>query len=205
MELTCFKCNRRIRVNEGTQELAVHLRWVHGNWGSTEDRLICCQNGCMETFTLMNSFLRHIRLFHLAVPIRNPNDVEIQNLELENNVGSDSEPESEDQDDPELADIEYLDNFDEYVVKQAAALLIVKLRSSASVTFSTIEKVIKGTKVIFSDTLQALRHHTLSVMQNHGIDQNADDVQELFLIKVFFLRKPIFWLGRHHINKWTIC
>ncbi|XP_038063309.1 uncharacterized protein LOC119734000 [Patiria miniata] len=186
MELTCFKCNRRIRVNEGTKELAVHLRWVHGIWGSTEERLICCQNGCMKTFTLMNSFLRHIRLFHMFAPIiKNPNGQEIQNHELENdehNAGSDSEPEEEDQDadDPEQADIEYFNNFDEDLVKQVAALLIVKLRSSASVTFSTRDKVINGTKVIFSNTLQALRQHTLSVMQNHGIDPNADDVQELF-------------------------
>ena len=64
-------------------------------------------------------------------------------------------------------------------MKGLAASLIVKLRSSASVTLTTINKVINGTKDIISDTLQVIRHHTLNVLRNHGIDPNADDVGQL--------------------------
>lgn len=126
----------------------------------------------------MNSYLKHIRKFHMCAPM-NPNNeaVEVEGVDVQ-----DSDQES-DQDNQEIGeqndDQDYFETFDELSLKRLAASLIVKLRSAASVTLTTIDKVISGTKEIIGATVQALSHHTLNVLRNHGVDPNAADVQEL--------------------------
>ena len=51
-------------VQGDTRNLATHLRGIHGVTGMGQQKLICNQQGCSKTFTLMNSLLKHIRRFH---------------------------------------------------------------------------------------------------------------------------------------------
>ena len=82
MELTCFLCNARILANDGTKKLSTHLRWVHGILSSSERKLVCSQNGCYKTFTLLNSYLKHSRRFHLSeLNDRNPNNEAVNEVD----------------------------------------------------------------------------------------------------------------------------
>ena len=72
-KLMCFKCQRVIQV-DGTKGFGYHLRAFHAV-GSSGDKLVCGQSGCMQTFYLMNSFLKHIRVKHMPIP-RDANVVE---------------------------------------------------------------------------------------------------------------------------------
>ncbi len=57
--------------------------------------------------------------------------------------------------------------------------MIMRLKSSAAVPFSAIENVMRASKVMFQDTLGALKHNMLHVFQTHGVDTTSADVQEL--------------------------
>ena len=64
MDVTCFKCGKKIHATRATRALALYLRACHTTTGPNE-QLVCSQNGCQRTFNLMNSLLNHIRHEHL--------------------------------------------------------------------------------------------------------------------------------------------
>lgn len=64
MDVTCFKCEKNIHAKDASRALARHLRACHTTAGPGE-QLVCGQNGCKRAFSLMNSYLRHIRRVHL--------------------------------------------------------------------------------------------------------------------------------------------
>ena len=47
----------------------MHLRTHHAVYGRHEQKLICGQNGCLKTFTLMNSLLQHIKRKHSNINV----------------------------------------------------------------------------------------------------------------------------------------
>lgn len=175
MDVTCFKCGKTINTNNATRGLARHLRACHAITGQGE-KLVCGQNGCRRTFSLMNSFLRHIRRIHLNANLQlqaeQPNDQEL--------LGEDP-PMDEDDQEENMSEEEanYVETFNLDVLKQLALSMIMKLKSSAAVPFSAIASVMHGTKVMFQDTLTALKHNMLHVMQMHNVDTTSADVQHL--------------------------
>lgn len=185
MALTCFKCRKPVK---DTRQLALHLRVFHAII-PTFERLVCGQHGCMKTFTLMNSYLRHIRLQHLADDLNEfPEDQNENNPNDENDPGDENVHDDEIEQDGNVdvsdnlisceQELDYLVNFDEDALKALAISLLLKLRSSL-LPFSAIQHVMNGVQDMFQDTLSSLKHNMLSVLSNHGVDEDAADVQEL--------------------------
>ncbi len=180
MDVTCFKCGKGIHATRATRALALHLRACHTTTGPNE-QLVCGQNGCQRTFNLMDSFLSHIRHKHLNQNLherhrgieqhsRNGNDP----LETETESGNSSDDDRFDEDESH-----YLETFSVANLKKLAFSMIMRLKSSAAVPFSAIENVMRASKVMFQDTLGALKHNMLHVFQTHGVDTTSADVQEL--------------------------
>lgn len=173
MDVTCFKCGKNIHANDATRALAGHLRASHTAAGLVEN-LVCGQHGCKKTFTVMNSFLRHIRRKHLNenlhVPVVNQHPPDEP---MHNDAGNASE-DDQDEEEENYAETFSIDN-----LKQLALSMIMKLKSTAAVSYTAIEHVMCGTKVMFQDTLAALKHNMLHVMQMHEVDITSDDVQDL--------------------------
>ena len=184
MEFLCCKCHKRIEV-DSVGEFALHLRQQHAL--CDKERLMCGQNGCCRTFSLMNSLLKHIRREHVPQNVRAHGDnAEFrQEQNIENNDGHDLNSDSEDGNDLDdyedcrQTEVQYMQNFDIKSLKKLAFSMVIKLKSMSSVPFSAIQTAINSTKTMFCDTLSSLQHRMISVMQNHGIDVNADDVVEL--------------------------
>ncbi|CAB4034289.1 Hypothetical predicted protein [Paramuricea clavata] len=89
------------------------------------------------------------------------------------------DPVSDHDDDLEEEEENYAETFSIDNLKQLALSMIMKLKSTAAVPFTVIEHVIRGTKVMFQDTLTTLKHNMLHVMQMHEVDTTSDDVQRL--------------------------
>ena len=181
MDVRCFKCGKGIHANDATRAtrtLALYLRACHTTTGPNE-QLVCGQNGCQKTFNLMNSFLSHIRHKHLRQNIiieeyhndqqpAVPDDL----METESDSGADDDRVDEEESN-------YMETFSVANLKQLAFSMIMSLKSSAAVPFSAIENVMRATKVMFQDTLGALKHNMLHVFQTHNVDITSENVQEL--------------------------
>lgn len=187
MEFQCFKCSKLVRVN-GVGDFARHLRSNHIIRNG--EKLICAQDGCMRTFSLMNSLLRHIHRDHTANAVRYvPAEHDAENQEHssddDDDGGDNNDQENQDDDeddnfeDARQAEVECMENFGVNDLKRIAASMIMKLKSLSSVPYSAVQTAIARTKTMFCDTISSLRHRTLSVMQNHGLDINAEDIVEL--------------------------
>ena len=179
MELICFKCQRVINADT-VREYARHLRMAHTVFEKGET-LVCGQSGCMRTFTLMNSLLRHIRLQHRDQHLQYDNHVgelaQDQDRDRENN-----EEEVQGNYDEDIEDAEQVyeqEFFNLSSLKNLAMNLVINLKSSTSTIYSAIQSVISCTKTMFKETLSSPRQRMITVMQQHGVDTNSPDVQEL--------------------------
>ncbi|KAJ8018461.1 hypothetical protein HOLleu_43537 [Holothuria leucospilota] len=133
----------------------------------------------MKTFSLLNSYAKHIRRFHR--PYENPIDRDDRqaggdglNINLE--VQSNGELE-EDEDFPDIhwqADDEvqavHLED-----LKTRAASFILKMRSNSTTTVSQVTEVVANTKEILSETLHTLKHDVQNLLMQHNIDCSTDD------------------------------
>ena len=189
MDVTCFKCGKNIHANDPTRALAAHLRAHHTTLGPVKN-LVCGQHGCQKSFTVMNSYLRHIRRKYLNenrhVPVNpqapdGPMQVDGEDDQDEDDLGEDGQGE----DDKGEEEENYAENFSIDNLKQLALSMIMKLKSTAAVSYTAIEHVISGTKVMFQDTLAALKHNMLQVMETHQVDITSDDVQDLCKVLLF--------------------
>ena len=165
-ECSCKRCIK----STGTAFACCHTTAGPG------EKLICGQHGCQRTFSLMNSFLRHIRREHMI------------NNNLHEHVAAGQQPQdepmhvdpvSDHEDDLEEEEENYVETFSIHNLKQLALSMIMKLKSTAAVPFTAIEHVIRGTKVMFQDTLTTLKHNMLQVMQMREVDTTSEDVQRL--------------------------
>ena len=94
-------------------------------------------------------------------------------METESNSGADDDRVAEEESN-------YMETFNVVAkLKQLAFSMIMSLKSSAAVPFSAIENVMRATKVMFQDTLGALKHNMLHVFQTHNVDITSENVQEL--------------------------
>lgn len=180
MGYTCVLCQEHILG--GTRELAYHLHALHPVGGSGQI-LICGQDGCLKTFTLMNSFLRHIRMTH--APHAEDHEQHVLNDELlvdQNDMQYEEGQENYDMDvdilEPDVAEQEPV--YDPNSLKQLAVSMIIKLRASTSLPYTSIQNVISGTNDMFQYAISSLKRDVCKVMENHGIDTNAADVVDLF-------------------------
>ena len=55
----------------------------------------------------------------------------------------------------------YMETFSVATLKKLAFIMIMRLKSSAAVPFSAIQNVMRASKVMFQDTLGALKHNIL--------------------------------------------
>ena len=182
MDVTCFKCGKTIhatRATRATRALTLHLRACHTTTGPNE-QLVCSQNGCQRTCNLMSSLLNHIRHEHLnnqnlqqehhgveEHPL-NSNDL----METDSNNSSDDDGVDEDK-------YDYMETFSVATLKKLAFSMTMRLKSSSAVPFSAIQNVMHASKVMFQDTLGALKHSMLQVFQTHGVNTTSAEVQEL--------------------------
>ena len=179
MDVTCFKCGKTIHAARATRALALHLRACHTTTGPNE-QLVCSQNGCQRTFNLMNSFLNHIRHEHL-----NKQNVQQEHHGVEEhplNVNDLMETDNSNSSDDDRVDDDeynYMETFSVATLKKLAFIMIMRLKSSSAVPFSAIQNVMRASKVMFQDTLGALKHNMLQVFQTHGVGTTSPDVQEL--------------------------
>lgn len=179
MELLCLKCGRLIHAHTA-REYARHLRMSHAVFGNGET-LVCGQNGCMRTFTLMNSLLRHIRRHHARMPVAHNDPLHGDFAHEEDDDEGEDDQANYDEDVEDAEHVYEPEDFNLGSLKKLAMNLVIKLRSSTSTTYSTIQSVITCTKNMFQETLSSLRQRMITVMQHHGIDTNSPDVQELNL------------------------
>src|SRR5258705_9698754 len=68
MGLICFHCTQKLRE---LWTLKRRLRFVHAvdfGFGATGQyhNFVCCQGGCHATFRLFNSYVKHIRKYHVS-------------------------------------------------------------------------------------------------------------------------------------------
>lgn len=139
--------------------------------------------------------LKHIRLKHLDRQEREEvneiqqNEYELhgmpvcdiaQEIDNRDNSDGDGHSESDREEQEELsAELVYFENFDQDTLKQLSMSLLIKLRSTASVPYSSVQDVMDSTKIMFEDTISSLKHSMMKVMQAHGIDTEAEDVRDL--------------------------
>lgn len=180
MGYVCFKCMHL--VDGGTRSLALHLRRVHAI-SSLNEKLFCMQDGCMKTFALMNTYLRHLKRSHrernvneefrvIGEPIQNPNPIPIENEHIGDN----------DDDGDDIPDIVQVpeDEFDENKLKILAANLVLQMRCSTSVPISFVGEIINETNTMFHHSMSHLNRKLRNLCHNHDIDVNAADVGEMF-------------------------
>ena len=72
-----------------------------------------------------------------------------------------------------------MEMFSVATLKKLAFSMIMRLKSSSAVPFSAIQNVMHASKVMFQDTLGALKHTMLQVFQTHSVDTTSAEVQEL--------------------------
>ncbi|KAJ8039915.1 hypothetical protein HOLleu_14068 [Holothuria leucospilota] len=149
----------------------------------------------MKTFSLMNSYLRHIRIQHHCEQLDELPCDQIENNPGDENCGDENAADNRNPVDENIPDDEndgnadvlenvmgeeedYFENFDEDALKALAVSLLFKLRASF-LPFSAIQHVMNGMKTMFQDMLSSLKHNMLSLLTNHGVDKDAEDVQEL--------------------------
>ena len=155
-----------IGVN-GVGDFARHLRSSHIIRDG--EKLICAQDGCMRTFCLMNSLLRHIRRHHTTNAVEHvPAELDAENQEYRSDDDDNNDQENQVHDDEEdnfedarQAEVEYMGNFGVNDLKRIAASMIMKLKSLSSVPYSAVQTAIASTKTMFCDTISSLRHRTL--------------------------------------------
>lgn len=127
----------------------------------------------------MNSFLSHIRNKHLNQKLHADHHG-IEQHPPDHNDPMETESDNSSDDDPVDEDASnYMETFSVANLKKLAFSMIMTLKSSAAVPFSAIENVMRASKVMFQDTLGALKHNMLHVFQTHGVDTNSADIQEL--------------------------
>ena len=186
-KVICSKCGKQISGSDVSRALARHLRTTHALTDQGEI-LTCGQNGCRQTFRLMNSYLRHIRRQHLnaslTLPVPpdqcNPNNDNPGQSEAPSNSDDDSQNSDSEQDEeipPEQENCS--EDFSVDLLKQIAIGMIMKLKSTASVPYSAVKNVIRSTKVMFQDTLTSLKDKMLQVMAAHDVDAMSPDVKNL--------------------------
>ena len=147
MDATRFKSGKNIHANDPTRALGAHLRAHHTTLGPGKN-LVCGQHGCQKSFTVMNSYLRHIRRKHLNenlhVPVNpqapdRPMQVDGEDDQDEDDLGEDGQGEVEEN----YAEIFSINN-----LKQLALSMIMTLKSTAAVSYTSIEHEISGTNVM---------------------------------------------------------
>lgn len=144
MELLCLKCGRLIHADT-VREYARHLRMSHAVFGNGET-LVCGQNGCMRTFTLMNSLLRHIRRHHARMPVAHNDPLHGDFAHEEDDDEGEDDQANYDEDVEDAEHVYEPEDFKLGSLKKLAMNLVIKLRSSTSTTYSTIQSVITCTK-----------------------------------------------------------
>lgn len=75
--------------------------------------------------------------------------------------------------------LNYLEGFDHESLKKLAVHFIIKLRSACSISFSTIQTIIRSTSDMFRYAVSSLEQDMLHLMETHGVDINAPDVVNL--------------------------
>ena len=184
MGLLCFKCNKT--VFGGSSELVQHYRLVHAliEGGLFKCPSVPCnQRGCYITFQYTWSLKRHLNTEHIAQfdlnqvqPIPNDGNDEINDV---------PDPDS-DQDSEEGLDVP---NLQIHVgggtpemndIKIKCAQLVCNLRSSSSITTSTVNLVTDLTTDLFTDVMEYVRFKTNSLTASLGVDpQNEPQLQSL--------------------------
>ena len=180
MGYTCFKCHLNF---PGTRELIYHLRFHHAI--TNHDHLICFQDGCMQTFRLMNSLSNHIRRFH-PIPNENGDDMnddqphvgDEQNREPEEN-NDDEENSGPDDTQGDLNEGRQQIDFDKDRFKHEVANFILQMRSSATFTMTAMSDVMDKIHLLLEHSVGALKEQVLNIFEQNAIDTDSEEVRNL--------------------------
>ena len=163
MAYICFKC--QLPVAHSVKQMIFHIRGTHaiGN----NEKWVCFQDGCLQTFKMINSFSCHINRFHPLLDNDFDNNI-VNNVHNDDGVpdlvaadvgGMAEDVAVDDNMEDRLNDAEqiYFAEFTEEKQKHEAAKFIIKMRGTASVTTSAVSEMINSTSMLLEDTLGSLK------------------------------------------------
>lgn len=177
MPVICFKCERPF-INTG--KLALHLRSFH--FLTSHENFICYQDGCRQSFQLLNSLLRHINRYHknsvnnIPQPV-NENNVNEHNIDddVADEHGADPVQGDSDEDVPD----ERFNVLNQDFLKKEAASFILRMRGTATTTLTSVNNYMDATKSLVSDTVGTLKQQVAELLQRNNIDLQTEDVQDV--------------------------
>lgn len=150
--MLCFKC--LVEVSGGVKALLNHLKYYHQINSGTPTRIICSQDGCMDTFSYTSSYKRHLLKMHKALVKANDttkgDDQCSANVDQESNTGCEDVTMEECEEQDEGNDETMED------ISQAVAFFIANMKAS-SVPFSFVQKVISETEILISSIVEHLK------------------------------------------------
>ena len=181
MPVLCFKCKKQF-LNTG--KLSLHLRSFH--LLTSHDNFICYQDGCRQSFTLINSLLKHINRYHKnddvqQLPVDENDDRQpvIENVVNPDDGSDDDISLDEENTDPAGDAEEVSEILDPELMKKDAASFILHMRGTAAATLTSVKKYVDATESLVANNVGVLKHQVIDLLQRNNINLDSDDVQSV--------------------------
>ena len=200
--MLCYKCLQEISGE--VQHLFNHLKYVHQITGGKATNIICCQDGCMNTFTYTSSYKRHLISRH-AAQVQNDNDDNQQEPVAANGegrlAGNGMNEDDDDNVDNDFDDMQTdADEMNKDALLEHVALFIANMKSS-SVPYSFIQKVITEVDQLVENIVSHLHNKVALVVADikNGIIPD-DETCDQFLSNLSELKNPFKGLDSQHLQ-----